>query len=145
MLSIGRRIERYRILYCWKIMTNLVPNCGISWNVSNSSGVILNEIPTKSYFKTHRMNSFHYVAPRLFNKLPRILRDNRSATLTEWKGLLDEFLSSVPDLPVVPDLVPGLCDPGTTKPSNSLLHWLPHLHITFRRGGYARPSNSNIL
>ena len=109
MLSIGRRIERYRILYCWKIMTNLVPNCGISWNVSNSSGVILNEIPTKSYFKTHRMNSFHYVAPRLFNKLPRILRDNRSATLTEWKGLLDEFLSSVPDLPVVPDLVPGLC------------------------------------
>ena len=126
-------------------MTNLVPNCGISWNVSNSSGVILNEIPTKSYFKTHRMNSFHYVAPRLFNKLPRILRDNRSATLTEWKGLLDEFLSSVPDLPVVPDLVPGLCDPGTTKPSNSLLHWLPHLHITIRRGGYARPSNSNIL
>lgn len=126
-------------------MANLVLNCGISWNDFNSSGVLNTEIPTKCYFKSHRMNSFHYVTPRLLNKLPREIRDNRSVTLPEWKLLLDKYLSSVPDLPVVPDLEPGLCDPGTLKPSNSLLHWLPHLRITFRRGGYIRPSNSNSL
>ena len=59
------------------------------------------------------MNSFHYISPPLFNKLPWELRDNRSVTLPEWKFLLDEYLSNVPDTPVVPDLIPGLCDPGT--------------------------------
>ena len=29
MNSMQRRMERYRIIYTWKILENLVPNCGI--------------------------------------------------------------------------------------------------------------------
>ena len=126
-------------------MNNFVPNCGISWKHCKLSGYLFDEIPTKTYFKTIRMNSFHYISLRLFNKLPCELRDNRSATLPQWKSLLDDYLSQVPDTSVVQDLTPGLCEPGTTKPSNSLLHWLPFLHITYRRGGYHNSNCNNEL
>ena len=29
MLSMQRRLERYRIIYIWKILENQAPNCGI--------------------------------------------------------------------------------------------------------------------
>ena len=29
MYSQQRRLERYRILYAWKILSNLAPNCGL--------------------------------------------------------------------------------------------------------------------
>ena len=94
MYSIRQRIERYRILYIWKIIRNLVPNCGIKWNFSQNAGIIIDEIATGKYFINIRENSFHYVAPRLFNKLPRTLRDNctASTTLLEWKMEPDKFL-----------------------------------------------------
>ena len=114
---------------------NLVPNCGIKWKFSNNAGTLINEIPTGKYFKNIRENSFHYVAPRLFNKLPRTLRDNctASTTLLEWKMELDKFLEKIPDNPIVTDMCPGLCDPLTAKPSNSLIHWIPNLGLTSRR------------
>ena len=30
MTSVQRRMERYRLIYCWKILENLAPNCGIT-------------------------------------------------------------------------------------------------------------------
>ena len=36
MLSLQRRLERYRIIYTWKTLEGLVPNCGVS--VSHESG-----------------------------------------------------------------------------------------------------------
>ena len=30
MLSMQRRLERYRIIYSWKVIEKLAPNCGIS-------------------------------------------------------------------------------------------------------------------
>ena len=29
MLSLQRRMERYRVIYCWKILSGFAPNCGI--------------------------------------------------------------------------------------------------------------------
>ena len=29
MLSLQRRLDRYRIIYSWKILENLIPNCGL--------------------------------------------------------------------------------------------------------------------
>ena len=29
MISVQRRMERYRAIYCWKIIEKLAPNCGV--------------------------------------------------------------------------------------------------------------------
>ena len=36
--SIERRFQRYKIIYTWKIVEGLVPNCGISWNTKSTTG-----------------------------------------------------------------------------------------------------------
>ena len=133
MYSIGRRIGRNRILYCWKHLIGFVPNCGLNIKYNDTSGTILEEIPMGSYYLKERMNSFHFTAPRLFNKLPRDLRDLRNVTLLKWKIKLDEFFKQIPDTPQVTDLTPGLCDFYTSKPSNSLSHWIPYFKLTSRR------------
>ena len=94
---------------------------------------MVDKIPMCKYLKTVRENSFHFVAPRLFNKLPRKLRDDHKSTLLEWKIQLDKFLNTIPDQPSVSDLTPGLCNPINAKPSNSLYHWIPYLGVTNRR------------
>lgn len=38
MSSIQRRFERYRVLYTWKILQEKVPNCGISWHSTPTTG-----------------------------------------------------------------------------------------------------------
>ena len=113
----GRRMERYRILYIYKILTGQVQNCGINWSNTQNSGTPISEISTHKYFQTQRENSFHYAAPRLFNRLPRSLRDDRTSTIDEWKLKLDKILSKIPDEPAVSDLTPGLCDHNTSKPT----------------------------
>ena len=79
----GRCMERYRILYTYKILTGQVQNCGINWSNTQNSGTTISEISTHKYFQTQRENSFHYAAPRLFNRLPRSLRDDRTSTIDE--------------------------------------------------------------
>ena len=80
-----------------------------------------------------RENSIHYTAPRLWNSLPRYLRDDVTANPKEWKTKLDELLSIVPDNPKTIESTPGVCNPVTVDPSNSLVHWLPHLGLNNRR------------
>ena len=133
MYSLGRRIERYKILYIYKILNGSVQNCGIDWTQCNNSGTLIKEISTKQYFTTLRENSFHYSAPRLFNKLPRVLRDDKISTLDEWKFKLDNIISKIPDQPAVTDLVPGLCEYISTKPTNSIFYWMQHLELNTRR------------
>ena len=129
----GRRMERYRILYIYKIITGQVQNCGINWKNNLNSGTIVEEIGTQEYFQIQRENSFHYAAPRLFNRLPRSLRDDRISTLDEWKIKLDKILAKIPDEPIVTGLTPGLCDHLNSKPTNSLYYWLTHLDLNSRR------------
>ena len=125
MNSIGRRIERYRMIYCWKFIIRLVPNCGISYTNTINTGILFNEIPLKKYCKFERKNSSHYTAPRLFNKLLQKLRDDRDSMLLEWRVKLDKILKHFPDNPQVGDHVPGLYDPNS-KPGNSLFYWRTH-------------------
>ena len=80
-----------------------------------------------------RQQSFMFTAPRLFNKLPRYLRDDSISTPDEWKSILDEFLSQIPDNPLTCDEVPGLCEPFSAKSTNSLTQWIPFLGLCGRR------------
>ena len=40
-----RRMERYKIIYIWKIMNDLVPNCGIEWSEAGERRGRLCQIP----------------------------------------------------------------------------------------------------
>ena len=134
LLSIGRRIERYRIIFSYKVITGKVDNCGLSYRYTDTAGTVINTINTKKHCVQLRENSFHYIGPRLYNCLPRKIRDMTSTSLDDWKYELDKLLEKVPDTPHTSDTVPGLCDTITAKPTNSLLYWLPHLGLNDRRG-----------
>ena len=132
LFSIERRIERYRILYVRKIIMGCVPNCGLIWDTNNHNGIKLKTPKVGKYFSKSRESSFSYTATRLFNILPRELRDDISSSMDIWKMYLDKLLELIPDQPRTQSLIPTICDPITAKCSNSLLHWIPHLNLNGR-------------
>ena len=110
MYSLQRRRERYMIIYTWKILEGLVPN------------LLSNPIEEKPYNKrlgcrcldrpysrnsssklnTLRENSFAVTGPKLFNMMPKELRELRSkhgVTVDDFKTALDHYLTTVPDEP----------------------------------------------
>ena len=71
----------------------------------------------------------------LFNALPAVLRPhNNLLNFDQWKILLDKFLATIPDNPVTGPNESGLCDYYSSKQTNSLLFWIPHLGKSGRRG-----------
>ena len=84
--------------------------------------------------KTLRDTSFTVRAGRLFNGLPRYLRDysGEKATLNGFKNQLDSFLKLVPDRPrdTSGGWFPAAIDQTTGLNSNSLVHWMIYLRKT---------------
>ena len=119
MNSEQRRMERYRILYVWKVLQGLVPNPGIEELTANENRGRRCIVPFTRDKK--RLESFNVIGPKLFNNLPKELR-NMKCLLEDFKISLDTFLMCVPDEPPCPGLVPGATDMILSKPSNSLLH-----------------------
>ena len=129
MVSIQRRMERYRIIYSWKILENLAPNCGIS-EIDEShlsrQGRRLDISVPKGSAKVNKMKEqcFQINGAKLFNCLPPTIR-NLSTTSKEksrcapdvdyFKAALDQYLASIPDQPRIGGLAPGV-------ESNSILH-----------------------
>ncbi|KAK4295905.1 hypothetical protein Pmani_031561 [Petrolisthes manimaculis] len=48
------------------------------------------------------MTSISYQGPKLFNALPRYVRDAECSSADQFKRVLDRFLKSVPDQPKMP-------------------------------------------
>ena len=121
LYSLQRRRERYLILYVFKILHNLVPNCGLSFTTNARTGIHV-EVPltSRSYpasLRKAKEASFNIIAPKLFNLLPstmRVIYPNRGA-LDCFKRHLDHLLQNVPDQPTINGLQ------RLTK-SNSLLY-----------------------
>ena len=80
MLSIQRRFERYRIIYSWKILEDLVPNCGVVL-VEDSEETRLGRrlrVPIlKGSAKTKKLKeqAFQINGAKLFNCLPQMVRN----------------------------------------------------------------------
>ena len=68
-------------------------------------------------------NSFHVHSPKLFNSLPKSVRNRSKCSIDEIKADLDKFLESVPDEPKVNggNYTPGACDAYSAKASNSVI------------------------
>ena len=84
-----------------------------------------NPAPSKNYLdkcKSMQRRNIKYEGVKLFNCLPECIRKFQGK-MEDFKKILDEFLTEIPDQPETEDLSPG----GRTelrKPSNSIVDWL---------------------
>ena len=109
MYSLERRRERYLLIYLFKIMNGLVPNVGeniiaVRDHIRRGPLCVIRSIDNRApvSVSTKRRNFFLYKAPRLFNELPRHIREMRGCTVEKFKRELDKFLKCIPDQPKLP-------------------------------------------
>ena len=125
-------MDRYSIIYTWKVLAGIVPDCGlVKAPVSPRRGCLLmipplGKLPGCS--RKLKEDGFITRASRLWNSLPQSLRDDRSSDLGEFKFKLDQFLELVPDQPKVSGLVPDASNQDGS-PSNSILVWVQLLDL----------------
>ena len=102
LFSVERRIERYIIIYVWKVLECLIlaPETeSIVPYFSARQGRMCRRFNVSDgphIFQTLQYNSLSRCGARLFNCLPRYLRDV-SGTVSTFKEGLDKFLLSLPD------------------------------------------------
>ena len=138
LYSLQRRRERYIIIYIWKITQQMVPNI---------DGTMGHKIKTRKHprHRTQRViqcptnrnpaqplqeNAITEFGPRLYNSLPKYLRDIESVNTEKFKFELNKFLELIPDQPKMPNYVSALG-------SNSILDQLTHLRAQgiYQSGG----------
>jgi len=136
LYSVQRRMERYRVIYLWKILSGLVPNYGISWTDSRMRGRMINIPPCKTNFssqaKKRRKQSLVVHGGRIFNLLPHHIR-GYTGDKDGFKLNLDKFLSQIPDHPATQELAPEPVNRTNCKNSNSLFDWIYFLKLVDRR------------
>ena len=127
LYSNQRRNERYKILYIWKSLQNIVPSLGLSWNMTGGPryGPKLTVDPIygpNERVKNLKRDSIRNFGVRLFNMLPVTLRVYKGS-LQNFKAILDFYLSQCPDQPPTEELIPEARD-IYGDPSNSLIDWM---------------------
>ena len=115
-----------------KILDSETQNCGLSWTYSPEFGYLFNVPKFGQYYTSVRNQSFNYLGPALFNSLPLYLRKEVMDTPT-WKVSLDKFLEQIPDNPITAKITSNLCEAFTSKSTNTLIKWIPHLGLSGRR------------
>ena len=120
LYSLQRRRERYIVIYVWKLLEKMVPNFGINTRVNPRTGRfcliphVRTVAPTR--IQSIRFASLSVNGPRLFNSMPKSIRNITDCSVDSFKAALDKHLASVPDEPRVRSLIP-YC----SRSSNSLL------------------------
>ena len=111
LYSLERRRQRYIIIYVYKILINEVPNFENSkykictyYNVRRGMLCRVPSVKTNAMakYKTIKDNSFSVLGPKLFNSIPKELRQT-SMSLDVFKQKLDVFLMQIDDKPVMPN------------------------------------------
>ena len=127
-----RRNERYKLIYIWKVISGLVPNFGITFAPTNPRLGRMLQVPRyQGLLMRHRTlkeGSLAVEGPKLFNAMPRYLRDYMGSK-DGFKSVTDKFLSLLPDQPngyrgMIPQCVDQLC-----RPSNSVKDWTHSLSL----------------
>ena len=134
MNSQQRRLERYQVLYMWKVIEGLVPNPGITWTSGDTRRGRVYEMPQlqgSPAARALRAQSFQWSGPRLWNSLPKNICNKSKCSQEDFKEMLDLFLTKVPDEPRASGCVPGACDPHSGRATNTLVH-----QVARRRGAW---------
>ena len=127
MNSQQRRFERYRIIYIWKILEGKVQNCGVLVNPNQDSrrGRFCDIPPisrsASARVKSLREGTLQVQGARLFNSLPAKIRNLNKCSEAEFKEALDDYLTRIPDEPMVGGLLPRALSLVTGNYSNSLV------------------------
>ena len=125
MNSQQRRLERYRVIYIWKILEKQVQNPGVEESISENKGRLVRIPPVKTKssarVKPLREATLQVHGGQLFNLLSKHLRNLTKCLLEVFKDKLYNFLSTIPDEPKIGQLTPDCCNPTTAAPSNSLV------------------------
>ena len=123
MYSQERRMERYRAIYIWKILEGISPNCGIQEIYSERRGreIQIPKIKGRGRYQTLREGSFQVHGAKVFNSLPKSVRNMKKVSVEDFKSSLDNFLQSIPDEPKLPGYIPTTCNQVTSSPSNSII------------------------
>ena len=118
-----RRMERYRAIYVWKILEGISPNCGLEETFSERRGreVKVPPVKGKGAIQTIREKSFQIHGAKVFNSLPKSIRNLKNTNTEDFKAKLDEFLETIPDEPKLPGYIPTGCNQNTACPSNSIV------------------------
>ena len=111
-------------MYVRKILAGLAPNCGLEETSSDRRGreVKIDQSKGSCKIKTIREGSFKVHGARLFNSLPKKVRNLTKVSSEEFKISLDQYLQSLPDEPKLPGYTPSACNQFNANPSNSILH-----------------------
>ena len=105
LYSQERRRERYQIIFIWKVLQGLVKGYNINTMQSPRRGRLVEVSPYQSQapaaVRRARESSLSVKGSRLFNLIPRDLRDTQTGTVDQFKARLDEWLATVPDQPSI--------------------------------------------
>ena len=87
MLSLQRRLERYRIIYSWKVLKNMVPKCGLQEVEALAEScrgrrLAVPDINRKASTSKQLDQVFQVHGPKLFNCLPAQIRKMTKVVLT---------------------------------------------------------------
>ena len=125
LYSQERRRERYRILYLWKVAEKIVPPISSDSHIvkehprnGRTFNVPLTNNSLPAHTKRARDSSLVVHGSKLFNVLPKCVRNITNCSVLEFKRKLDEYISRIPDHPSVSG--------STNVTSNSLVAAVPH-------------------
>ena len=118
LTSVQRRVQRYKIIYIWKMTRGLVPDLGLktNYNALRSCGSLIpiDADAERMAIRTKQRNSLLHHGVLLYNSIPSNIR-NSSDSLNEFKLKLDEFLTTKPDYRAMAPNESGLICPVSNK------------------------------
>ena len=95
MYSLERRRDRYRLIYCWKMLEGTVPVVGIESNWSPRRGRLIKSL----HANRSNAHNFCSLVEKGWNHLPKDLRNLSGVSVDTFKHHLDRFLSLIEDNP----------------------------------------------
>ena len=106
LYSQERRRERYQIIFLWKVAQGLVRGYSATFTKNDRRGRLMVVAPycskAPAAVRKARESSLQVRGARLFNCLPRDIRDMFTGTPEMFKARLDDWLSRIPDQPSIP-------------------------------------------
>ena len=115
------------------MIQGIVPNCGLKWDSNPRRGRPVTIPKYGQFAKKMRENSSILSAGKLFNSLPRELRDDSVSKFPVWKAKRDILLDETPDYPRSDEMIsPHICY-ITNKNTNSLYTIFRDMNIDARK------------
>ena len=104
--SLERRRERYQIIYIWKMLEGIVPNFEDSSKVlalenERRGRTCYTRVLRRSSVQLQRCSSLSVHGLKLFNCMPKKIRNMKNCSVEKFKSILDSFLSLIPDEPQI--------------------------------------------